>query len=235
MPGALINLLMSGASAGLFSDDAMRGSEVRPIISGLLQLVVGRGRGSDDGGGDSQGGAVPTAAQAAADMAAREMACIALQDLKHRRPSRIAAQPGTAASVVGGLQACLRQIAASSSPSIPYYLGAKSLKTLGELSRVVGAVALARGEHGGSTWAAFMLQLAPLRELITLIPGEEPVTVEVPVGIGIRVAFGLFSIAAAMHAVLQQQPQQPQQPQQQQQHSRLMSRQRYSRTAYRQP
>jgi len=244
--GAIINLLMmNGARDGLFSDQTLCGWELRAFISGLLQLVAGRERGSDNGSGDSQGGAGqagarPTAAQAAAKMAAHLLVVFAAQDLRDMQPSCIAAQPGAAASIVGGLRACLRQLAASSnnSPSTPPHALAYTLTTLANLCYVVGAVALAQGEHGGSTWAAFMLRLAPLRDLITLITSGGPITGEVPAAIRTQIAFGLYAVAAKHAAVVLQQQQGSSSSSRSRPmavRSRQMSRQRYSTTAWRQP
>jgi len=213
--GAVINLLMDECSDGLFSDKAIREWEARPVLSALLQLVAAENGSGDSQGGAGQAGALATAAHAAAMMAARVMAAFASHDLVDMQPSRIAAQPGAAASIVGGLRACSRQLAASSSPSTPSHIRAHSLEALAALSYVVGAVALAEGGNGGSTWAAFMLRFAPLRDLITLITSGGPITGEVPTAVLCRVAFGLYSVAAK-HAevVLQQQRQQQQQQQQ---------------------
>jgi len=168
--GAVIHLLMmDGHSDGWFSDNATLKWDARPYLGGLLQLVAadrGRGSGSGSGsgggsgggssggsgGGDSQGGAsqaaaLATAAQAAAVMAAHQLVVFTGRDLVDMQPTCIAAQPGAAAPIVGGMRACLRQLAPSSSPSTPSH----SLTALAALTYLVGAVALAAGAHGGST------------------------------------------------------------------------------------
>jgi len=229
--GAVIHLLMNGPSDGLFSDNAYYKWEARPFLGGLLQLVAaGRGRGSGSGGGgggSDQGGAVQaaalaTAAQAAAEMALRLVVVFAGQDMADMGPAHIAAQPGAAASIVGGLRARLRELAPSSGRSTPSHIRAHSLEALAKLTYLSGSVALVQGEHAGSAWAAFMLRLAPLRELITLITSGGPIAEEVTAGINISVVFGLYSVAAKHAEVVLQQQQSngsPQQQQQQQQQS----------------
>jgi len=222
--GAVIHLLMmKGPSDRWFSNHAIHKREARPFLSSLLQLVAmdrGRSSGSGSGSGDSQGGAghqaaaLATAAQAAAEMAAHLLVVIAGQDLADMRPSRIAAQRGAAASIVGGLRACLRQLAPSSSRSTPSHIRAHSLTALASLTYLAGSVALDDGERGGSAWAAFMLQLAPLREVITLITSGGPITGEAPATFLNRVAFGLYSIAAKHAEVFLQQQQSNGSPQQ---------------------
>jgi len=257
--GAIIFLLrINGASDEMLSVDALCGWEAGPFVSGLLQLVSGRGRNSNSGSGQSQGGAgqpaaLASVAQAAAEMAAQLLVVFAMHDLKDMQPSRIAAQPGAAASIVGGLRACLHQLAASTattttsssssntssnnSPSTPERILVGNLPTLANLCFAVGAVALARDEHGGSSWAAFMVRLAPLRDLITLITSGGSSTGEVTAAIQNNIACGMYAVAAKHAAVVLQRQQQQQQQQQQANAapSRWMSRQRYSTTVWRQP